>query len=192
MASRIAYRHDDILRVRCRWIAGRNASQDFHSRDGVVVSLMWPSVQTELVFRSCYTPTAARGKATLVRGRELLEVDHRPAAEVYLDWCHDSSYTTALREKLSASGGASIDVLAESSLAPLATARGHGEETWYKLAHPRRIGPNKELELFAQVKKHPIICGKRVDSVADLTRRGRHLHGCNPHRSITPCHRCVI
>ena len=63
----------------------RCVEQEFHSQDGVVVSLMWPSVETELVFQSCYTPTAARGTAILVRGRELVEINDRPAAEVYLE-----------------------------------------------------------------------------------------------------------
>jgi hypothetical protein len=53
------------------------------AKDGVAVTIMWPSVRVQLLMSSCFEPSAARGKATRVEGRTLWEVDGIGAAEWY-------------------------------------------------------------------------------------------------------------
>ena len=64
------------------WVVGTVRATHVDAGDGVAVTLLWPTVPTELVFSSCYAPTAARGVVTKADGREAVEIDGRPAAEV--------------------------------------------------------------------------------------------------------------
>ena len=54
--------------------------------DHVVVVAMYPSQGVGVSFSSGYTPTEASAVVTKAEGREVIELDGRPAAEVYKSW----------------------------------------------------------------------------------------------------------
>ena len=89
------------------------------AKDGVAVTVMWPSVRTQLVTSSCFEPTAARGVATRADGRTLWEVDGIPAAE----WYAQNGSSEFVREleaaQATAAGSPPRDVLEVTTLGPL-------------------------------------------------------------------------
>ena len=52
--------------------------------DGVAVAMLWPSVQTAMVFVA--NAHAARGTITKCERREVIEIDGKAAADVYVAW----------------------------------------------------------------------------------------------------------
>jgi hypothetical protein len=54
--------------------------------DGVVVTVMFPSVPVACAFHSGFSPAGPRGVVTRADGRHLIEIDGRAAREVYAEW----------------------------------------------------------------------------------------------------------
>jgi len=123
--------------------------------DGVAVTMMWPSVQTEMVFSSCYTPTAARGTITKCERREVIEIDGLRAADVYGGWT----------QRHRADSGA----LWDATLAPLARrVGGTVSDPSLLLIHPQSVTERGGLTTFADVKLgEELLCmsGTRSDLV---------------------------
>jgi len=114
--------------------------------EGLVLAVCdWPG-RIASSFRGGAMVTPFRGKVTAVQDRALLEIDHRPAAEVYNEWL-EGKLSKALEE-----GGS---VLSETSLHPLGVFRGKSKEaSGYILVHPEAIVPReKSLLLFARVEE---------------------------------------
>lgn len=136
--------------------------------EAVVVSVLFPSRPVSTAYQSGYAPTARSGVATRVQGRTVLEIDGRPAAEVYADW-------TAGAVPAACDGPRSI--LAESTFHPLGRAAGAVSEVpLHLLAHPATVRPDGGLELFAEVAE-----GERLTlmtgSVEGLTTRAGRVVG---------------
>lgn len=97
-------------------------------------------------FQSGYFPTDKTAEVTKVDGRELLELDGRPAFEVYNEWLGGKLNGVDL------SVNPSITV--NSTLSPLGRVRGKVHEIPYHLlSHPERLTDNKGIRLFANVKE---------------------------------------
>lgn len=127
--------------------------------DAIVLTVLFPSTEVIFAFHSGYEPTTTTGIATKVamldpfgrthqdveEGRILVEIDHRPAAEVYNDWCGG-----ALAPSL-AKGG---KILAQTALCPLGRVAGAVQQVpYYQLVHPEAATPEGTLVTFANLSR---------------------------------------
>lgn len=150
-------------------------------QDAVVVTVLFPSTEVLFAFHSGYEPTDVKGLITKTGGyeatgnrgiatattnrRTLLEIDGRPAAEVYNQW------TEGLVHEMLGKGG---QILALTTLRPLGRVAGHiGEVPYFQLSHPDAVTPDNGLTLFADIAAGDEIVLMRgtVDSL--ITRAGR-------------------
>ncbi|MEM1350464.1 MAG: FIST N-terminal domain-containing protein [Myxococcota bacterium] len=91
--------------------AWRLFDRDTLTRDGVVVSVLFPSMGYATLFQSGFRPTEYTGVVTRAEGRILYELDGRPAAHVYDEW------TSGVISAERAAGEGNI--LSQSSMNPL-------------------------------------------------------------------------
>ncbi|MBT4329187.1 MAG: hypothetical protein HOD58_04585 [Gammaproteobacteria bacterium] len=113
--------------------------------DAVVVSVLFPSTQISYAFHSGYDPTDTTGIVTRCEGRTLMEIDGRPAAEVYNEWT-EGAITEMLPE-----GG---NVLALTTLFPLGrVVEEVGGLPYYKLSHPDGVTADGGLTLFSNLEE---------------------------------------
>ncbi|MGB0733837.1 MAG: FIST signal transduction protein, partial [Pontibacterium sp.] len=104
-----------------------NASQSL--QEGLVVTLLYPSVNTSSAFLSGYSPTETSGVVTKAQGRTIIEIDGKPAAQVYNDWIG-----SPFEPKILDQGG---NVLADTTLYPLGReASVVAGVQQFKLSHP--------------------------------------------------------
>jgi hypothetical protein len=121
-------------------------THDFVSQNGAALAVCdWPW-KLAINYQSGYLPTTRRGKVTRAEGRTLLEIDGRPAAEVYNSWLGGE-----LKPFLEKGG----NVLASTTMKPLGVTRGlFGGIQAYVLAHPERVlAEQKALTLFTRIKE---------------------------------------
>ncbi|MBS2032507.1 MAG: FIST C-terminal domain-containing protein [Deltaproteobacteria bacterium] len=107
---------------------------------GAALALIeWPG-KLAAPFVSGAMPTEHKGTVTRSEGRMILEIDGKPAAEVYNGWMGN-----ALKGALEAGGV----ILGDTTLSPLGVVRPGG----LTLVHPERIVlPQRALSTFAEVK----------------------------------------
>ena len=67
---------------------------------GLVLAVLYPSVTLAGYFSAGYSLTPQRGTVTAVAGREILQIDHQPAAEVYQRWAQRPEELVAGRQAL--------------------------------------------------------------------------------------------
>lgn len=119
-------------------------TQDGMLHDGIAVVLFYPDCQVATAFHAAYMPTGQRGFVTRAEGRELLEIDHRPAADVYNEWTHGIIGPFEPGAK----------VLGQTTLFPLARQVGTlAGIPYYKLSHPECVTSRRGLRLFTQVNE---------------------------------------
>lgn len=112
--------------------------------DGLVVSVMFPSVRIGAAFHSGYVPTASRGRITRADGRQLAEIDGEPAGAVYARW-------TGNAVPLPAAG--TRNVLSESALWPLGRRlQNIGGADVHLLSHPETMSSDGGMTLFTRVE----------------------------------------
>ena len=110
--------------------------------DAVVVTAMYPSVNTHLAFHSGYSPTEYTGQVTRAEGRTLYEINDCSAAQVYNKWTNGS-----INEFLD--GG---NVLSSTTLYPLGRFVGEvGNMPYHRLSHPDSVTPEGALTLFSNI-----------------------------------------
>ncbi len=118
-------------------------SQDRHWRQGLVITVFYPSTTVAYSFHNGYSPTLRRGLVTSASGRVIEEIDHRPAAEVYNEW------TGGIIEKAL---GKQSQVLHNTTLFPLGRVVGEiGGVPYFSLSHPDRVTGNAGLSLFTDI-----------------------------------------
>ena len=111
--------------------------------DGLVVTVLFPSVQIASVYQSGYAPTGTNGTVTRVEGRRLYEIDGRPASQVLSQW---SSGAVSVAE------GEARSILAEATLWPLGrVTRQVAGVPFHLLTHPAVANSDGSIELFAAV-----------------------------------------
>ena len=148
--------------------------------NAVVVTALFPSTEVMFAFHSGYEPTDAkglitkaggyeatgnRGIATATNQRTLMEIDGRPAAEVYNEW------TGGLISDMLGTGG---HILGRTTLQPLGRVAGYiGEVPYFQLSHPDSVTADNALTLFSDMSAGDEIVLMRgtVDSL--ITRAGR-------------------
>ncbi|MDO6705339.1 FIST signal transduction protein [Photobacterium sp. 1_MG-2023] len=140
-------------------------THDHTATEGVAVSVFYPSCEVSFSFHSGYAKTELSAVATKIEGREILELDHRPAKEVYEEWiaqplCFGES------------------IMSLSALHPLGRVAGnlHGLP-YFKLAHPNSVTERGGITLFASIKE-----GERfylMTGTEDnlINRAGRNVDG---------------
>jgi len=112
--------------------------------DGVVVSVLFPSVAVASVYQSGYAPTGASGVVTAVTGRRLQQIDGRAAANVYDEWTAGA---------VKPAGTETSPILAEATLWPLGRVARHvAGVPFHLLAHPAVSYPDGSIDLFADVE----------------------------------------
>lgn len=111
------------------------------SVQGCVLAVLYPDCQLAFQFHSGYVPTEQHGIITGLDGREVLTIDHEPAARVYGRW-------TARQTPWQVG-----PILKESTLAPLARRVGMLDEVpYYKLSHPEAVTEREGLRLFTETR----------------------------------------
>ncbi len=110
------------------------------SSDGIVLAVLYPDCQLAFQFHSGYMPAEFSGEITACEGREVLTIDHQPAAEVYARWCGRTHPWHV------------GPILSETTLNPLARQVGTLDGIpYYKLSHPEAVTPQGGLRLFTDV-----------------------------------------
>lgn len=147
-------------------------SSDGFCSAGVVVSVLFLSTPVSSVFASGYAPTSWRGIVTAACGRSLQEIDGRPAAEVYRQWCGRQMNDEATDP---------ARFLLDAALAPLGRKQSdtEGIET-FLLAHPAGIGPDGSLDLFTDIRigeELVLMTGSRDSLVHRAGRIARQSRG---------------
>lgn len=135
-------------------------NQEQQSKNGVGICVFYPSCKISFSFHSGYASTGSSAVATRVNGRELLELDGRPAVEVYQEWLGE-----ALIEQ---------QFNFASSLNPLGRIAGQIHDLpYFKLAHPLRITEQGGIELFATITPGETLYFMEGTEERLITRAGR-------------------
>lgn len=107
----------------------------------VVVAALFPSSAYGAAFQSGYAPTEHVGVVTRAVGRDILEIDGEPAAQVYERW---TGGAVAAEE--------SGMILAKSTPTPLGRLAGEVNSVpMFVLSHPSLIGTGGDLSLFTDI-----------------------------------------
>ncbi|MFC5707753.1 FIST signal transduction protein [Aeromonas eucrenophila] len=110
-------------------------------QQGCVLAVLYPDCQLAFQFHSGYVPTERHGIITALDGREVLTIDHEPAARVYARWTE--------REAPWRVG----PILRETTLSPLARQVGMLDDMpYYKLSHPEAVTEREGLRLFTETR----------------------------------------
>ena len=111
------------------------------SQDGIALAVLYPDCQLAFQFHSGYVPAEFSGEITACDGREVLTIDHLPAAEVYARWCgRDQPWPVGA-------------ILRETTLTPLARQVGSLDGIpYYKLSHPEAVTAREGLRLFTETR----------------------------------------
>ncbi|WBA16021.1 FIST signal transduction protein [Salinivibrio proteolyticus] len=145
---------------------------------GVAISVFYPSARVSYSFHSGYAATQRSATVTDVRGRQLVSLDHQPAAEVYKAWYE-------------AETGIAFDtqqpVFTQSTLYPLGTQTGtiHGLP-YYTLAHPMAFNEQGHLELFSQLEVGQSVYLMSGTSEGLVARASRVVESANDHALRQP------
>ncbi|EAR53263.1 hypothetical protein SKA34_13955 [Photobacterium sp. SKA34] len=134
-------------------IIGGTAADDFiaenwqifnveqETSQGIGIAVFYPTCEVSLSFHSGYASTGLSAIATKVEHREVIELDNKPAADVYQQWMNIPFDTNS-------------NIISESSLNPLGRFAGeYFDLPYFKLAHPAHITQRKGIEMFAEVKQ---------------------------------------
>ncbi|SKA42842.1 FIST N domain protein [Photobacterium toruni] len=142
-------------------------NQEQQTQKGIGIAVFYPNCEVSFSFHSGYAATEHSAIATKVCGRELIELDHQPAADVYQKWINQKF------EKNSS-------IINESSLNPLGRLVGTIHDLpYFKLAHPLMVTQNNGLKMFSS-----IIEGERLYFMSGtderlITRAGRVITATN-------------
>lgn len=134
--------------------------------EAVRVSVLFPSRPLGLAFQSGYAPTPTSGRVTRAEGRRVLEIDGRPARDVYADWTGGA---------VDARGAADpVGILSDSTLHPLGRELGEVQGVpFHLLAHPAVAAPDGAIELFADVAEGEELCLMTGSADSLVARAGR-------------------
>lgn len=112
------------------------------SRNGISLTVFFSSQSIYTGFSAGHIPTEVSGNATKVNGRELIEIDNRPAASVYQEWAE-------LHFKENEKHNIIFDV---ATAYPLGRIAGHlYDHPYFILSHPIRETEQGGIELFSKI-----------------------------------------
>ncbi len=124
-----------------RWAQFSHGAQ---CRQGMVISVLFPSVAVGSAFRSGYSATDRSAVVTRAAGRTVYELDGKPARTVYAAWLDGALSDLPDNE--------CVNILGRSSLHPLGRTIGElGGAKVHRLSHPESVTPEGALTLFTEV-----------------------------------------
>ena len=127
--------------------AWRQFSAQGALEDHVVIAVLFPTRGHGAAFQSGYAPTGRHGVVTRAQARQVLEIDHRPAAEVYSAW------TDGVVD--AAAAGA---ILAKSTPTPLGRVAAEVQGVpMFVLSHPALLGTGGDLSLFTDIRTGDVV-----------------------------------
>lgn len=179
-----------VVGDRCPIIGGSSADDDVTGRwrqlgpqgpltDGLVVAVLFPSTPVGFAFQGGYEPAGPSGIVTGIgfqpagdsgivtatAGRELLSIDHQPAAHVYDRWTGGSVAAQL------ATGG---NVLAATTMCPLATDAGRVDGvSHFLLVHPEAVTAQGTLRTFCDLHVGDRVYAMRGNHLQLVERAGR-------------------
>lgn len=110
--------------------------------DHVAVAALFPSSPHGAAFQSGYAPTEHVGAVTKAHDRQVLEIDHRPAAEIYSAWTEGG-----------VDAAAEGPILAKSTPTPLGRIAAEVSGVpMFVLSHPSMVGAGGDLSLFTDIQ----------------------------------------
>lgn len=144
--------------------------------DGLVVGVLFPSGGVTVAYGGGFEPTGDSGIVTALgggdapggvrRGRHLLTIDGRPAADVYNDWTGGQLPADAM------TGGGFI--AADSAWWPLGTVTGSASAlTLYRPVHVSAVTPARGLMTYAEVQEGLRVYAMRGTKPNLIQRAGR-------------------
>jgi len=179
-----------IVGDKCPIVGGSSADNDVSGNwsqigpagvmtDGVVVAALFPSGgigysfqggyepagQSGVVTRVAYEQTGESGVATRTSGRRIIEIDGKPAVEVYNSWTNG-----ALESKL-VDGG---NILLDTTMCPIAIDAGKIDDvSHFVLIHPESVTEQGELKTFAAIPEGTRVYSMRGNRENLIKRAGR-------------------
>lgn len=148
-------------------------------RDGLVVAVLLPSTPIGYAFQGGYEPagpsgivtgigfhpSGESGIVTAASGREILSIDHEPAAEVYDRWTGG---------RIRAQLGRDATILADTALCPLATDAGRIDGvSQFLLVHPEAVTARGALRTFCDLHEGERLYAMRGDRQRLIARAGK-------------------
>jgi hypothetical protein len=145
--------------------------------DGLVVGVLFPSGGVTVAYGGGFEPTGESGVVTgldgdtgqldgVRRGRHILTIDGRPAAQVYNDWTGGELPAEAMT-----SGGF---IAASSAWWPIGTVTGSASDlTLYRPVHVSTITPELGLITYAEVQEGVRVYAMRGTKPNLIQRAGR-------------------
>lgn len=114
----------------------------------LVVGVLAPSVEISGFFAAGYRLTGQAARVTRHHDREIIELDHQPAAEVYRRWLGNPPYSLFERST----------ILSDSALHPLGrvVAEANGSPVLL-LSHPAYVEADQRIGLFSQVQRGELV-----------------------------------
>lgn len=110
-----------------------------------VIAVLAPSTSVQGYFGAGYRLTGQSARVTRQAEREVIELDHQPAADVYRRWLGNPPYSLFER----------TTILSESALTPLGRVVGeHQGQPIVLLSHPAYVEPDQRIGLFSNVQLH--------------------------------------
>lgn len=178
-----------VVGDRCPIIGGSAADNDVTGKwtqigpdgvltDGIVIGALFSSGGIGFAFQGGYEPSGESGIVTRIgydcagetgivtqaRGRQIISINGRPAAEVYNEWTGG-----AIADKLS--GGS---ILTDTTMYPVGIDAGKIEGiTNYLLIHPDKVLPNGALSTFADVEEGAQLFSMRGNKSRLVERAGK-------------------
>ena len=132
--------------------------------NGIAVAVLFPSGGIGTAFQGGYEPAGPSGIVTKGRGREIVEIDGKPAARVYDEWSNG-----ILGDKIERGG----NVLKETTMHPLAVETGDIRGVpQYLLIHPNAVTPDGALTTFAAIEEGTHVYSMRGNRKRLMERAG--------------------
>ncbi|MFD2176629.1 FIST signal transduction protein [Veronia pacifica] len=134
--------------------------------NGLGIAVFYPSVRTSYAFNSGFSTVGFEAKVTKVDGREVVELDHRPAADVYREW-----YREITRKEIH-----DESIFKQSTLFPLGRQTGtiHGIP-YFALSHPSAVSERGGIEMFTNIDVGETVYLMSGTRQMLVTRAGRVL-----------------
>jgi len=132
-------------------------------QSGVVISVLFTSGDVTFAYQNGYTPTETSGVVTKSDGRRVLEIDGKPAREVYDTWT--KAQVMATRE------AQTENILAASTFHPLGREIARLQDVpYYLLAHPAQATDNNAIDFFAAVNEGDVVT-QMTGNIDELSAR---------------------
>lgn len=150
--------------ISAQWSVGDAHS---HAKTGVTISVLFPSTEIAVGYQNGYVPTDKSGVITKAKARQIIEIDHRPAMDVYEEW------TKGAITRPSAQDGMQM-ILSKSATWPIGQLMGETNGVSnYLLAHPSNAHPTGEIDLFAEIPEGNRVTQMTGDPDILAVRAGR-------------------